>query len=173
MRVLSLFITLCVFAAVQAGAQADAISTYFEKYMDDERFTMVYVSPKMFELVSKVGANEMDQDVKDVLKDLKGLRILTSETNGLAFYAEAKKLIDTKLYEILMTVRDDGSNIEFLIKENGDRIEELLLLVGGSDEFVLMSFVGNLDLNKLSKLGQTLNIEGAEHLEKLKENHEE
>jgi hypothetical protein len=171
MRVLSLIIGLCVFAAVQAGAQADAISTYFGKYMDDERFTMVYVSPKMFELVSKISSDEMDQDVKDVLKDLKGLRILTTETNSESFYAEAKKMIDTKQYEILMTVRDEGSNIEFLVKEKGDVIEELLLLVGGSDEFVLMSFVGNLNLKKISKLGETLDIDGAKHLEKLDKDH--
>lgn len=171
MRILSFIVTLCVFAAVQAGAQSDAISTYFNKYIDDERFTVVYVSPKMFELVSKVGAEEMDQDVKDVIKDLKGLRILTTEENGSGFYNEAKKMIDTKQYEVLMTVRDEGSNIEFLVKDKGDIIEELLLLVGGTEEFVLMSFVGNLNLNKISKLGKTLDIEGAEHLEKLKDEH--
>ena len=171
MKVLNLIIAFCVLAAVQAGAQADAISTYFEKYMDDERFTMVYVSPKMFELVSKVSSEEMDQDVKDILKDLKGLRILTTELNSEGFYSEAKKMIDTKQYEILMTVRDEGSNIEFLVKEKADIIEELLLLVGGSDEFVLMSFVGNLNLKKIAKLGETLDIEGVQHLEKLDEDH--
>jgi hypothetical protein len=151
-----------------AFSQADAIEKYFEKYMEDENFTVVYISPKMFELVAKVTPEDMDQDVKDVIKDLKGLRILTTEYNTAAFYKEAKSKINTNEYEVLMTVRDDGNNVEFLVKDTGDVINELLLLVGG-DEFVLMSFVGNIDLNKIAKLAKNIDIDGMEHLDKLKE----
>ena len=171
MKYLSLFLTICFLGMMQfANAQSDAIVQYFDKYMDDERFTTVYVSPKMFELVSKVGSSEMDDDVKDVIKDLKGLRILTTEEGSAEFYKEAKQKIDTKQFEVLMTVRDEGSNVEFLVKDQGDIIQELLLLVGGEEEFVLMSFVGNIDLNKIAKLSKTLDIEGAEHLDKLEDN---
>ena len=134
--------------------------------MDDEQFTVVYNSPKMFSMISKITPEDMDPEVKDVIKNLKGLRILTTETNTAAFYKEAKAKIDTKEYEVLMTIRDDGTNVEFLVKDSGDIINELLLLVGG-DDFVLMSFVGDIDLNKIAKLANTLDIEGMEHLENL------
>lgn len=146
--------------------QSDAIEKYFEKYMDDEQFTVVYISPKMFSMISKITPEDMDPEVRDVIKDLKGLRILTTETNTAAFYKEAKSKIDTKEYEVLMTVRDEGTNVEFLVKDSGDIINELLLLVGG-DDFVMMSFVGNIDLNKIAKLANTLDIDGMEHLENL------
>jgi hypothetical protein len=47
--------------------------------------------------------------------------------------------------------------VEFLILENDakDKIAELLLLVGG-DDFVLLSFVGNLDLDKIVKLANEM-----------------
>ena len=48
-------------------------------------------------------------------------------------------------------------------------INELLLLVGGKDEFVMVSFIGNIDLNKISKLAKVLDVEGAEHLDKLED----
>jgi hypothetical protein len=67
-----------------------------------------------------------------------------------------------------MTVRDEGTNVEFLVKDTGDIINELLLLVGG-DEFVMMSFVGNIDLDKISKLANSLDIDGAQHLDKLED----
>ncbi len=38
-------------------AQEDAITKYFEKYMDDEKFTIVYITPKMFQLISKLNLN--------------------------------------------------------------------------------------------------------------------
>ena len=68
-----------------------------------------------------------------------------------------------------MTVKDKGDNVKFLTKGNGDVVDELLLLVGGADDFVLMSFVGKLDLNKISKLANKLDIQGSEHLDKLKD----
>ena len=168
MKKLSLFLAMMVVAIASSFGQADAIEKYFDKYMDDENFTVVYISPKMFQMISKIAPDDMDQDTKDVIKDLKGLRILTTEYNTKAFYKEAKGLINTSEYEVLMTVRDEGTNVEFLVKDTGDIINELLLLVGG-DEFVMMSFVGNIDLDKISKLANSLDIDGAQHLDKLED----
>ncbi|WP_235295794.1 DUF4252 domain-containing protein [Portibacter marinus] len=169
MKKLSIILTMMVFAVASSFGQADAIEKYFNKYMDDENFTVVYVSPKMFEYVAKIAPEDMDKDTRDVIKDLKGLRILTTEYNTAAFYKEAKSLINRDEYEVLMTVRDEGTNVEFLVKDQGgDIINELLLLVGG-DEFVMMSFVGKIDLNKISKLANSIDIDGMEHLDKIKE----
>ena len=55
--------------------------------------------------------------------------------------------------------------------DSGDMevINELLLLVGSEDEFVMVSFVGMISLDKISKLANVLDVEGAEHLDKLEE----
>lgn len=169
MKKFSLILVIVLgFAGLSFGQ--DAIAKYFEKYMDNEDFTMVYISPKMFQMVAKVTPEDMDPEVKDVINNLKGLRILTTEHNSGTFYKEAKSMINTKEYEILMTVRDEGQNVEFLVKDTGDVINELLLLVGGGDdEFVLMSFVGNIDLNKIAKLANNIDIDGMEHLKNLED----
>jgi hypothetical protein len=158
--------SLLMTAATQASAQANAIDKYFSQYVEDERFTVVYISSKMFELFDKLDVDGLDMDdaegeiVKTIAKDLRGLRILSAEEDGLALYKEAKAKINTDEYEVLMTVRNkDDNNVDFLIKDknNGDVIEELLLLVGGEDdEFVLLSFVGNLNLNKIIKLANEI-----------------
>lgn len=141
--------------------QANAIDKYFQQYVDDQRFTVVYISPKLFQMLGKLDINKFDdedetQAIMDIAKDLQGLRILISDENAMNLYKEAKSKINTKEYEPLMTVRDrDGDNVEFLVHESGNIIQELLLLVGG-DEFILMSFVGNLDLNKISKLAKSI-----------------
>lgn len=151
---------LGIVAMAQAQTSTNAIEKYFKQYMEDDRFTVVYISSKLLNMFGKLEIDEMDMDDKEVqaiielAKDLEGIRILVAEENGLQFYKEAKQKIDTKEYEILMTVRDkDGENVDFLVKDDGDKIiNELLLLVGGEDEFVLMSFVGKIDLDKISKL---------------------
>ena len=160
---------LLVFGVTASMAQADAISKYFDKYLNDESFSVVCISPKMFDLVSKLDVDDMDQDTKDVLKDLKGLRILSRDNDGQKYYQEAMNILNTKEYETLMTVRDGDSNVRFWVKEdpaNSNRINELLLLVGGED-FALISFVGNIDLKKISKLSDKMDVKGMEHLEDL------
>jgi len=157
-----------LFFSLSMNAQVDAIDRFFEEYQDDEEFTMVYVSPKMFQMFAKVAGDELDVELQSLVKDLKGLKVLKTEKNALQVYKEAVKKIPTNEYEVLMTARDDGQNIKILTKTKGDDIiEELLLLVGGKDEFVLVSFVGNINLNDLAKVAGKLNIDGVKHLEKL------
>lgn len=161
---LALFIT-----SIGLFAQNNAIDKFFNAYQDNEDFSVVYVSPKMFQMLAKVATEELDEDVNAVVKDLKGLKILRTDVNSAAVYKDAVTKIDTKEYELLLTARDKGQNVNFYTKSSGsDVIEELLLLVGGEKEFVLLSFVGTLDLDKIAKLASKLNMDGAEHLEKLK-----
>ena len=150
----------------------DAIVKYFDKYVDDESFSVVYISPKMFEVIAKLDIDSEDPDVVDVLKNLKGLRILSKDFNGVKLYDEAISTINTSEYEELMQVRDGDEKINFWIKEDpsdDNIVQELLMLIGG-DEFSLLSFVGKINLSKISKLSSKAGIKGMEHLEKIDKN---
>lgn len=152
----------------QGQAQTDAISKYFNKYVEDTSFSVVYISPKMFQMIAKLSDDEVDAEVQQVIKDLKGLRVLMTERNGMKYYNEVMKTLDLKSYEELMTVRDGEQHIRFVVKDNGqDVVEELLLLVGSPDDFVMISFVGKIDLDKIAKLANSADIDGLEHLEKI------
>lgn len=170
MKYLSIII-LALFLGSTSYGQADAIDSYFSQYKDDERFTMVYVSPKMFQMLSKVGAaaeEDIDPEIINMVSNLKGLKILTTEENASEIYEEAISKINTSMYDELMTVRSEGDNVKFLVRDSdgGNIVQELLLLVGG-DEFVMMSFVGDIDLRLVGKLAKTIDMKGANHLEKL------
>lgn len=165
-KLLSLVLTL--FVMVSSQAQNDAIDRFFDNYQDNEDFTMVYVSPKMFEMFADVAGEELDVEFQNLVKDLKGLKVLRTETDAGSVYKAALDKIPTNEYELLMTARDDGQKINILTKTKGENVmEELLLLVGGKEEFILVSFVGNIDLNDLAKVASSLDIDGVKHLEKL------
>ena len=163
--ILSFFIILG--SSVAAFAQEDAIMRYFSKYVDDSRFSAVYISPKMFNMVSKIEIEDMEPEVQEVIRSMKGLRILHTEQNALQYYNEALKTISTNEYELLLTARDNGENIRFMVKDNGDIVEELLMLVGGEKNFALLSFLGNIDLKKIGKLAKALDIDNLQYLDKL------
>ncbi|CAH0998754.1 hypothetical protein LEM8419_00102 [Neolewinella maritima] len=150
-------------AAAQNALPLDAISNYFSEYVDDERFTAVYVSGKMFELFedAKIDLDEIDEDevraILEVVRDIKGIRVLNTDVTPLKFYEEAKGRIRTDTYELLFKVRtQDGQNVEAFIQNDRAIVNELFLLVGTRDTFAMLSFVGNIDLSKLSELQQAL-----------------
>jgi len=163
------FLTFCaaILFTTASFAQEDAIDKFFNSYQDNKEFTFVSISPKMFQMFSKASSQIEDQELKELIAGIKGLKVLMTKVNPNKYYADALKKIPTREYETLITVREKEQNIKFLTKTTGDVISELLLFVGGNDEFVLMSFVGNLDLNKISKLASKVNISGGEYLKKL------
>ena len=167
--ILSFFILLG--SSVASVAQQDAIMKYFNKYVDDTRFSAVYISPKMFSMVAKIEIEDMEPEVQEVIRSMKGLRILHTEQNALQFYNEALKTISTNEYELLLTARDNGENVRFMVKDNGDIVEELLMIVGGEKNFAMLSFLGNIDLKKIGKLAKALDIDNLQYLDKLDEKH--
>jgi hypothetical protein len=169
------WINLSLVAAILAlsmtgQSQNDSIQRYFEKYMSDERFDMVYISPKMFSMVSKIEleSDQIDPDVMDIIKELKGLRILSYDgPEAPTFYKEAKTKINLNEYEELIVARDGDEQIHIRVKESGDIVSELILLVGGTNEFALISFIGNVDLKKIGKLAKILDIDHIQELERI------
>ncbi|MBS1663492.1 MAG: DUF4252 domain-containing protein [Bacteroidetes bacterium] len=149
-------------------AQDDAIGKFFGKYVDDSRFTVVSVSPKMFRLLSKVNWDTIPGDLKQTVSRLTSLRILSTETTPMVFYKEAIGKIDRKEYEELFTVRSSADNVRFMIKEQGNVIQELLMIAVDKDDFTLMSFVGNIDLDKLARLSSEMGIQGMDKLKNVK-----
>lgn len=159
-----------VMMMVASGAFAqDAISKFFNKYQNDESFNQVNISSKMFGLITNMEIETPeDKDIVEAISKLKGLRILAKEDarDARELYKEAFALIP-KDYEELMTVRDKDKDMKFLIKENGGKISELLMVMGGNEEFMVMSLFGEIDLKQVSRIGKRMDVKGLENLHRI------
>ena len=159
-----LLISLFLLAGTGIRAQANAIDSYFQDYVEDEKFSVIYISPRLFSMFEKIGGEKLQFDDKDaaafldLATDLRGLRILSTDVTPSRYFAEAKAKIDTKRYEPLITIRErNGGKTEFLIREdNAGKLEELLFLSYGEEEFTLMSFVGPLNLDNIIRLANEM-----------------
>jgi Domain of unknown function (DUF4252) len=166
-----IILTLLVMSYGAASAQNDAISKFFSKYQNDDSFSQVTVSSKMFSLFTNMEVESAeDKEVLDAISKIKGLRILAKEDarNARELYKEAFSLIPMKDYEELMTVKDKDADMKFLIKDDGKgKISELIMVMGGMDDFMVMSLFGEIDLKQVSRLGRKMDIKGLENLEKM------
>ncbi|HCW09180.1 MAG TPA: hypothetical protein DGG95_17625 [Cytophagales bacterium] len=173
-RVMKKLMIGVVMMLLSAGAFAqDAISKFFAKYQDDETFTQVKVSQKMFGLFTNMNVDKPeDKQILDAISKIQGLRVLAKhETrDSRALYKEAMSMLPVKEYEELMSVRDKDKDMKFYIKElSSGKIGELVMVMGGNDEFMLLSLFGEIDLKKISSIGKKMNIEGLDKLEKIDE----
>lgn len=164
-----LSVIMLLMASVTAANAQDVISKFFSKYQNDETFTNVNISSKMFGLFTELEAEKPeDKEVLDAISKLKGLKILAKENarNSRELYKEALSLIP-KDFEELMSVRDKDKDMKFLIDENGGKISEMLMIVGGNEEFMILSIFGEIDLKQISRIGNKMNIKGLDHLDKM------
>jgi hypothetical protein len=167
-----LILIVVMIAGYSVGmAQTDAISKFFNKYQNDDSFSQVTVSSKMFSLFTNMEVDSPDdREVLNAISKIKGLRILAKENarNARELYKEAFALIPVKDYEELMTVRDEDQDMKFLIKDDGKgKISELIMVMGGNDEFMVLSLFGEIDLKQVSRIGRKMDISGLKNLEKI------
>lgn len=163
-------IVLCLLGNM-AFAQNSEFIKFYNKYSTNQEFTVVSVSERMISLFSNLEMeNEADKEAMEAISKIKGIRLIAKQNtaNSKVLYNEAKTAF-AKGYDELMVVRDKDANMQFLIKESGGRISELIMLVDSDSSFVAASIFGDIDLKQMSKMGKSLNISGMENLNKLDE----
>ena len=151
-------------------AQGEAVSKFFAKYATDESFTTATISSKMFSLMTSMDVETPeDKEIVDAISKLKGLKVLGKENSSDArsLYKEAFGLVSTKEYEELMSVREKDKDMKFYVRETSGKINELVMVMGGSDDFMLLSLYGEIDLKAISRIGRKMNVDGLEKLEKI------
>ena len=162
--------------ALGAYAQGAAVSDFFNKYQNDESFSQVTISSKMFGLFTNMELEDKeDQEVLNAISKLKGLKVLAKENtrDSRDLYNEAVKTLPKNEYEELMYVRDKDKDMRFFINEKAGKIRELVMVAGGSNEFMMLSIFGEIDLKQISKIGSKMEIDGLKDLERLKDNKKE
>jgi hypothetical protein len=156
-------------------AQNGPVDALFDKYSGKDGFTTVYITKYMFDMFRSKNVEDKDaEDINRVLGKLNSIKILAVEDStvlgkGVNFYNEIMKELPRDKYNELMVVKDKESNVVFLAREDKGVIVELLLIAGGKDagDNVLISIQGQINLDDISKISKTLNIEGMEPLEEL------
>ncbi len=180
---LIVFVMAVMLVPLTGMAQKDV----FEKYSDNSDVTYVSIKPKMFQMIAKMGINVEDEEAKaymDMVKSITSFKTMITDNKVIA--ADLAKWVKSRssALEELMEVKDDGTNVNFYVKEgkDADHVKELLIFVNGVDKFmeegievggkerkietVVVSLTGDIDLNEISKLTDKMNIPGGKHLDK-------
>ena len=163
---------ILVAVLVMSGWIASAQSQ-FDKFEDIDGVTSVVVTQKAFSLMSKIGS-ESDEEYMELIKNIESLRVFATESAEVALQMEkaATSYLKSANLEKLMTVKEEGSNIAIYVREgkSEDYVKELFMFVKDSEktsqESVIISLTGDINLNQIAKLTEKMDLPGGEHLEK-------
>lgn len=164
---------LLISLIVVLSANTFFAQSVFDKFEDQEGITSVVVNKKMFSLLSKMEVKDKSEQLYvNLIKKLENLRVFVTQSDKKSdeMKAVADKYIKSSSLEELMKINEKGKNVKIYVKSGASesQIKELMMFVQGSgtEETVLMSLIGDFDLNELSVLTDKMNLPGGDDLKK-------
>ena len=161
MKKLFLFIILTTLtSAVYSQKSIDAL---FDKYAGKDGFVTITLNGDLLNFMN----NSEDKDDDDSLPEsITEIRILVQEDDNIKvdnFYDMVIGGIDLNRYEEFMRVKESDQDLRMLVRAEGKKFTEFLLIGGGEDN-LLIQIKGVLTLDEVKKIsnnakkGNGLNI---------------
>ncbi len=165
MKKIGLLLSIMLLPAL-AIAQKSPIDKLFDKYYGKEGFTTVLVNREMFEVVShmekeqgEVNLNMGNEkgNLNKLLGNVNRVRVIAQEDDndraGDVNFMEELKGMDFDAYKELVVVKEADQEVRVLAKEEGGKLAELLVLVGGEDN-VMVCIEGSFTMEDLESLSE-------------------
>jgi len=151
-RILWLVSIILIIDSVAVG-QTKSTQELHEKY--DEAFTLFFYKSTLKMMTPD------NQEFKDLIGGIEKAKLLRVEKDSRFEYGDVAKYISDikgESFEVAMTVRHDGNNMNVYIKEDDGKTEGVILLLDSENEFSILDIVGSVDLGKISLLAQQIDF---------------
>ncbi len=143
-----------------------SIRQFYNKYENHENATAVNIQGVLIKAAVFV-AKDFEGD--DLVKKIKHLRVLAMENGNPVDNKDVQSLVTNlkkENFEDLMTIRDGTTNVRFLMREEKEKIKNILIIVQEYDEFVLVSLDCDISWKDLKNLDFN-SVKGGQYLEKV------
>jgi len=119
----------------------------------------VKLDERLMATTAKIFSGKDDEDIKEILKGLKGIYVKSFEFEKEGQYSPAD--VESVMSQLrgggwskIVGVRSkkDGDNVDVYLMMQGDQIEGLAVISAEPKEFTVVNIVGPVNLEKLTKL---------------------
>ncbi|MBG0860882.1 MAG: DUF4252 domain-containing protein [Bacteroidales bacterium] len=151
-KLLSIALLLTLFTATYAQKSIDAL---FSRYSGKDGFVTLTLSGNLLKLACQL---DNDNEKNALPAEITEIRILAQEDEGLDvenFLDLVSRETSLKDYEEFMSVKESHQDIKMLVRTEGDRFKEFLLIGGGDDNFVIQ-IKGDMTYKEARKLSSDI-----------------
>jgi len=149
MKKIILFVAFSASLSLVSGQKS--IDALFEKFAGKEGFTTITISGDLLKLVASLGNDEDDNSLPASITEI---RILSQDNKNLKagnFYDMVFNDIDLGKYEEFMRIKESDQDVRMLVRSEGRRFREFLLIAKGEDN-ALIQIKGDLTYRDAKKL---------------------
>lgn len=129
-----------------------SIDRLFEKYADREGFTCITVNGNLLNI--EASFEDDDNDDRNIKAKITEVRILAQKEHHFDagnFHDIVMRDLDLDDYEEFMRVKESDQDMRVLVKSQGKRITELLMIAGGNDN-AIVQIKGNMSVSDARKI---------------------
>jgi hypothetical protein len=109
-----------------------------------------------------------DEEGTEILEKITQLRIMIAEEKDIVSKSDVRQLmkdVRKNKFEDLITVREEDTRVNFMIREEGKTVTNVLVIISSDDEFILLSLEGALNWDDLQELN--FDVEGGDIFKKI------
>ncbi|HSG68087.1 MAG TPA: DUF4252 domain-containing protein [Bacteroidales bacterium] len=168
MKKLIIALLAFVFLAPMVQAQESVTQKLYDKYSGQEGFTTVHITKELFGMIAQMNfegedAAEMNK-MKDAMSKLEFIRIVMFEdgegnNKDLAAFRKDLSAFDLDGFKELMVVDEKDEKVRFVARQDGNIFKEFLVLIDSPDEAGFISIFGDMDMETISKVSQSMGIQ--------------
>lgn len=150
-----LLFTALIFTAFGISAQK-SVDRLFEKYSGKEGFTTIDISGDLLNLAATLEDEDNDDKSEEIKARITGIRILTEKEGYMSeenFIDAMKKDVAFNDYEEFMRVKESDQDLRMLVKTQGRRIKEFLIISGGKENAIIQ-IKGDMSFSDARKLSE-------------------
>jgi hypothetical protein len=130
-----------------------SIDALFEKYAGKEGFTTVTITGDLLKLAECLGDEDHDTSIPANITDIRILAQENEHMNVDNFYNAVIKDLDLNNYDEFMRVKKYDQDLRMLVRSEGNRFKEFLLIAGGEDNAVIQ-IKGNMTYAEAKKFSK-------------------
>ena len=149
---------MCWMALLSVAVSAqDFASRFLSEYESDSNLVCITISPKMMREIMKSDV-EGDDEVLEIISNLKSMQMLTSEVKGQKYYDAALKVVEKNpgRFEPFLSFKDKSANCQIMVRKKNDAIIELVMLMHDKNHFAVINFTGNMSPEFISQLAASM-----------------
>ncbi len=164
--ILALFISYSTFAQ-------SIIERKFDHYLDRQDITHIFISGKFFDFASTIasGLETNDPEMEsliDFTSKISSFSLLRVPNNQRAMqdFKEGVQTIKSS-YDELLRIKDGKNNVAVFVDGDDEVVHEVIGFIASDDEFIVMSLLGELELDKVAELIEKTNNSDVALLKKI------
>lgn len=143
---------LVLFFGIAVLLSSCASRTPYDTFREENEEEITFSINASNFLVNMFVDREELQEFKSVVSGIKKYHVLVASEYAEELNQRFDKLVNTKGYERLFYVKNNGENVQLYLYKKAGKIKEVICKVKGDENFVVLSAQGNIKVKDMDKL---------------------